>query len=54
MKPYLDKLLADGSEARLPTFDRIEDNLNLDLFNIVTGNSNEQQCLHSTDKSEAG
>ena len=40
MKPYLDKLLADGSEARLPTFDRIEDNLNLDLFNKITGNSN--------------
>ena len=54
MKPYLDKLLADGSEPRLPTFDRIEDNLNLDLFNKLTGNSNEQKSLQSTDKSEAG
>jgi len=53
LKPYLDKLLSDGSAARLPTFDRIEDNLNLELFNNLTGNTNEQKSLQSPDQPKA-
>ena len=52
LKPQLDKLLADGSEARFPTFDRIEDNLNLNLFNKISGKTHEQKSLQSPDQSE--
>ena len=52
LKPQLDKLLADGTEARFPTFDRIEDNLNLDLFNKISGKTHEQKSLQSPDQSE--
>tara|TARA_B100000029_G_scaffold104619_1_gene95151 strand:- start:4958 stop:5734 length:777 start_codon:yes stop_codon:yes gene_type:complete len=52
LKPQIDKLLADGSSPRFPTFDRIEDNLNLDLFNKLIGNSNEKKSLQSTDQPE--
>ena len=37
----------DGTEARFPTFDGIEKNLNLDLFNKLTGSSSEQKSLQS-------
>ena len=50
LKPHLDKMLSDGSAARLPTFDNIEANLNLELFNQVSGH--EQKSLQSTDQSE--
>ena len=50
LKPHLDKLLSDGSVARLPTFDNIEENLNLELFNQVSGH--EQKSLQSTDQPE--
>ena len=43
-------MLSDGSAARLPTFDNIEANLNLELFNQVSGH--EQKSLQSTDQSE--
>ena len=52
LKPHIDKLLGDGTEARFPTFDGIEKNLNLDLFNKLTGSSSEQKSLQSTDKPE--
>jgi hypothetical protein len=52
LKPQLDKLLSDGSEARFPTFDRIEDNLNLNLFNKISGKTHEQKSLQSPDQSE--
>ncbi len=54
LKPHLDQILSDGSSARIPTFDNIEENLNLDLFNKLTGNSNEQKSLQSPDQSKAG
>ena len=50
LKPHLDKMLSDGSAARLPTFDNIEAHLNLELFNQVSGH--EQKSLQSTDQSE--
>ena len=54
MKPQIDKMLTDGEPPRFPTFDNIEDNLNLELFNQLTAeHSNEQKSLQSTDKSEA-
>ena len=53
LKPQLDKLLADGSEARFPTFDRIEDNLNLNLFNKISGKTHEQKSLQSPDQSSS-
>ena len=54
MKPYIDKMLTDGEPPRFPTFDNIEENLNLELFNQLTAeHSNEQKSLQSTDKSEA-
>lgn len=52
LKPHIDKLLGDGTEARFPTFEGIEKNLNLDLFNKLTGSSSEQKSLQSTDKPE--
>ena len=53
MKPYIDKMLTDGEPPRFPTFDNIEDNLNLELFNQLTAeHSNEQKSLQSTDKPE--
>ena len=54
MKPQIDKMLTDGEPPRFPTFDNIEDNLNLELFNQLTAeHSNEQKSLQSTDKPEA-
>tara|TARA_B100001996_G_scaffold125841_1_gene95358 strand:+ start:2529 stop:3299 length:771 start_codon:yes stop_codon:yes gene_type:complete len=52
LKPHLDKLMADGTSPRLPTFDNIEDNLNLELFKELTGSNYEQKSLQSPDKPE--
>lgn len=51
IKPQLDKMMMDGSAPRIPTFDGIEDSLNLKLFENLTGSSNEQKSLQSTDQS---
>ena len=51
LKPYLDKILADGSAPRIPTFDGIEDSLNLKLFEKLTGSNNEQKSIQSSDQS---
>ena len=52
LKPHLDKLMADGTSPRLPTFDNIEDNLNLELFKELTGSNYAQKSLQSPDKPE--
>ena len=50
LRPHLDKLMMDGSSPRIPTMEGIEDNLNLKLYEQLTGN--EQKSLQSTDQSE--
>ena len=50
IKPQLDKMMMDGSAPRIPTFDNVEDNLDLKLFEQLTGN--EQKSLLSPDQSE--
>ena len=50
LKPHLDKLMMDGSSTRIPTMEGIEDNLNLKLYEQLTGN--EQKSLQYTDKPE--
>ena len=50
LRPHLDKMMMDGSSPRIPTMEGIEDNLNLKLYEQLTGN--EQKSLQSTDKSE--
>ena len=52
IKPHLDKVLSDGGEPRFPTFDRIEDSLDLELFKELTGSSNELKNLQPADKPE--
>tara|TARA_B100000965_G_scaffold136590_1_gene113641 strand:+ start:877 stop:1632 length:756 start_codon:yes stop_codon:yes gene_type:complete len=49
LKPQIDKMMVDGSAPRIPTFDNVEDNLDLKLFEQLTGN--EQKSLQSTDQS---
>ena len=50
IKPQIDKMMVDGSAPRIPTFDNVEDNLDLKLFEQLTGN--EQKSLLSPDQSE--
>ena len=50
LKPQFDKMMVDGSAPRIPTFDKVEDNLDLKLYEQLTGN--EQKSLQSTDKPE--
>ena len=50
LKPYLDKLMMDGTTPRIPTMEGIEDSLNLKLYEQLTGN--EQKSLLSPDQSE--
>ena len=50
LKPQMDKMMVDGSAPRIPTFDNVEDNLDLKLYEQLTGN--EQKSLQSTDQSE--
>ena len=50
LKPHLDKLMMDGTSPRIPTMEGIEDNLNLKLYEQLTGN--EQKSIQSADKSE--
>ena len=50
LKPQIDKMMVDGSAPRIPTFDGVEDKLDLKLYEQLTGN--EQKSLQSTDKPE--
>ena len=50
LRPHLDKLMMDGTSTRIPTMEGIEDNLNLKLYDQLTGN--EQKSIQSADKSE--
>ena len=50
LKPYLDKLMMDGTTPRIPTMEGIEDSLNLKLYEQLT--SNEQKSIQSADQSE--
>ena len=50
LKPQMDKMMMDGSAPRIPTFDNVEDNLDLKLFEQITGH--EQKSFQSPDKSE--
>ena len=43
-------MMTDGSAPRIPTFDNVEDNLDLKLFEQLTGH--EQKSLQSPNKSE--
>jgi len=50
LKPHLDKLMIDGTSTRIPTMEGIEDNLNLKLYEQITGN--EQKSIQSSDQPE--
>ena len=50
IKPQIDKMMIDGSAPRIPTFDNVEDNLDLKLFEQITGN--EQKSIQSADQPE--
>ena len=50
LKPQMDKMMVDGSAPRIPTFDNVEDNLDLKLYEQITGN--EQKSIQSSDKPE--
>ena len=50
LKPQMDKMMVDGSAPRIPTFDNVEDNLDLKLYEQLTGN--EQKSIQSSDKPE--
>ena len=50
IKPQIDKMMIDGSAPRIPTFDNIENNLDLELYEQLTGN--EQKSIQSADQSE--
>ena len=50
LKPQMDKMMVDGSAPRIPTFDNVEDNLDLNLYEQITGN--EQKSIQSSDKPE--
>ena len=50
LKPQMDKMMVDGSAPRIPTFDNVEDNLDLKLYEQITGN--EQKSIQSSDQPE--
>ena len=50
LKPQMDKMMVDGSAPRIPTFDNVEDNLDLKLYEQITGN--EQKSIQSSNQSE--
>ena len=50
IKPQIDKMMIDGSAPRIPTFDKVEDNLDLKLYEQLTGN--EQKSIQSADQPE--
>ena len=50
LKPQMDKMMVEGSAPRIPTFDNVEDNLDLKLYEQITGN--EQKSIQSSDKPE--
>ena len=50
LKPQMDKMMVDGTAPRIPTFDNVEDNLDLKLYEQLTGN--EQKSIQSSDQPE--
>ena len=50
LKPQIDKMMVDGSAPRIPTFDGVEDKLDLKLYEQLTGN--EQKSIQSADQPE--
>jgi hypothetical protein len=50
IKPQIDKMMIDGSAPRIPTFDNVENNLDLELYEQLTGN--EQKSIQSADQPE--
>ena len=50
IKPQIDKMMIDGSAPRIPTFDNVENNLDLELYEQLTGN--EQKSIQSSDQPE--
>ena len=51
LKPQMDKMMIDGSAPRIPTFDNVEDNLDLKLYEQLTGYVKEKS-LQSSDQPE--
>ena len=53
IKPQIDKMMVDGSAPRIPTFDNVEDNLDLKLFESLNGHAGIKiKSLQSTDQPE--
>ena len=50
LKPQMDKMMVDVTAPRIPTFDNVEDNLDLKLYEQLTGN--EQKSIQPADKPE--
>ena len=50
LKPQMDKMMVDGSAPRIPTFDNVENNLDLELYEQLTGN--EQKSIQASDQPE--
>ena len=48
LKPQMDKMMVDGSAPRIPTFDNVENNLDLELYEQIAGN--EQKSIQSPDQ----
>ena len=44
----MDKMMVDGSAPRIPTFDNVENNLDLELYEQIAGN--EQKSIQSPDQ----
>ena len=51
IKPQIDKMLIDGSAPRIPTFDNVEENLDLKLFEQLNSHV-KQKSLQPTDQPE--
>ena len=53
IKPQIDKMMVDGSAPRIPTFDNVEDNLDLKLFESLNGHAGIKiKSLQPTDQPE--
>ena len=53
IQPELDKMMMNGSAPRIPTFDNIEDSLNIQLFDKLKGSNNGHKSIQSSNQSEA-
>ena len=52
IQPELDKMMMNGSAPRIPTFDNIEDSLNIQLFDKLKGSNNGHKSIQSSNQSE--